>query len=158
MRIHANIERSETIFQIGQSNSQKKKSDNHQGVRFMSVTEQDDWTDGALSKDERNWATISHISTLSGCVIPLANIFAPFIVWYMKKDQSEHVAEQAKEAMNFQISMTLYILVSILLIFVVIGIPILIGIVFFDIVMTIVAAVKANEGGSYKYPLTIRLL
>ncbi|MEE2991835.1 MAG: DUF4870 domain-containing protein [Gemmatimonadota bacterium] len=64
----------------------------------------------------------------------------------MKKDESDFIAEQAKEAMNFQISMTLYILVSILLIFVVIGIPILIGVVFFDILMTIVAAVKANEG------------
>ena len=78
--------------------------------------------------------------------------------WCMKKDESDFIAEQAKEAMNFQISMTLYILVSILLIFVVIGIPILIGVVFFDIVMAIVAAVKANEGEVYRYPFTIRLL
>ena len=78
--------------------------------------------------------------------------------WWKKKDESDFIAEQAKEAMNFQISMTLYILVSILLIFVVIGIPILIGVVFFDILMTIVAAVKANEGEVYRYPFTIRLL
>lgn len=78
--------------------------------------------------------------------------------WWMKKDESDFIAEQAKEAMNFQISMTLYFLVSILLIFVVIGIPVLIGVVFFDIVMTIVAAVKANEGEVYRYPFTIRLL
>ena len=78
--------------------------------------------------------------------------------WWMKKDESDFIAEQAKEAMNFQISMTLYILVSILLIFVVIGTPILIGVVLFDILMTNVAAVKANEGEAYQYPFTIRVL
>ena len=124
----------------------------------MSVIEQDEWAPTTLSKEDRNWSTISHISTISGCFIPLANVIAPFIIWWMKKDAYPYVGKQAKEAMDFQISMTLYLLISIPIIFIVIGIPIIIAVAVFDVVMTVVAAVKANEGKAYRYPFTFRLL
>lgn len=64
---------------------------------------------------------------------------------------------QGKEAVNFQISITIYSFISAILIVVVIGIALL-GILFvWWIVLTIVASVKASDGVSYRYPLTIRI-
>ena len=68
------------------------------------------------------------------------------------------VEDQAKEALNFQISMLIYITVSALAICIVVGIvttPILAVV---QIVYTIIGALKANQGEHYRYPLTIRLV
>jgi len=54
--------------------------------------------------------------------------------------------------------MTIYIIASVILIFVVIGIPILIGLGIFDFIITIIAAIKANDGIKYRYPITIRFI
>ena len=112
----------------------------------------------ASKKDENMWAMLCHLSTFSGFIIPLANIIAPLIIWSMKKDEFPLVEDQGKEAMNFQISMTIYFICAAILIFILIGIPLLIGLATFDIIVTIIAAVKANEGTKYRYPLAIRLL
>ena len=109
-------------------------------------------------KDENMWAMLCHLSTFSGFIIPLANIIAPLIIWSMKKDEFPLVEHQGKEAMNFQISMTIYFICAAILILILIGIPLLIGLATFDIIVTIIAAVKANEGTKYRYPLAIRLL
>lgn len=109
-------------------------------------------------KDENMWAMICHLSTLSGFIIPLANIIAPLIIWSMKKDEFPLVEDQGKEALNFQISMTIYCISAAILILIIIGIPLLIGLAIFDIIVTIIAAVKANEGSKYRYPLAIRLI
>ena len=68
------------------------------------------------------------------------------------------VDDQGKEAVNFQISMTIYIVACIFLIFIAIGVPLLILVGLFDVIITIIAAIKANEGTKYRYPLTIRLI
>jgi uncharacterized Tic20 family protein len=108
--------------------------------------------------DENMWAMFCHLSTFAGFVFPFGNIIGPLIIWTIKKDEYPLVMDQGKEAMNFQISMTLYYLVSIVLIFIVIGIPILIALGVFDIVVTIIAMVKAGEGVAYRYPLAIRFI
>jgi uncharacterized Tic20 family protein len=77
-------------------------------------------------------------------------------MWQIKKDPMPFGSEQAKEALNFQLSMLLYIIISVVLIFVAIGI-ILMPIVF-DLVFTIIAAIKANDGVAYRYPLCIRFV
>ncbi|SVE25413.1 uncharacterized protein METZ01_LOCUS478267, partial [marine metagenome] len=68
------------------------------------------------------------------------------------------VADQGKEILNFQISMTLYFIVSAVLAIVLIGIPILIGLAIFGFIIIIVAAIKANDGIKYRYPITIHFL
>lgn len=108
--------------------------------------------------DENMWAMFCHLSTFAGFIFPFGNIIGPLIIWTIKKDEYPLVMDQGKEAMNFQISMTIYYLVSIVLIFIVIGIPILIALGVFDIVVTIIAMVKAGEGVSYRYPLAIRFI
>ncbi len=112
----------------------------------------------AGKKDENMWAMLCHLSTFSGFFIPLANIIAPLIIWSMKKDEFPLVEDQGKEALNFQMSMTIYCIGAAILILIVIGIPLLIGLAIFDIIVTVIAAVKANEGSKYRYPLAIRLI
>jgi len=110
------------------------------------------------NREERMWAMFCHLSGLAGFIFPFGNIIAPLVIWLVKKEESELVNDQGKEALNFQISMTIYIIASIILIFLVIGIPLLIILGIFSLIVVIIAAIKANEGEKYRYPLTIRFL
>jgi uncharacterized Tic20 family protein len=99
--------------------------------------------------DERTLAILCHALGIFFWILP------PLIIYLWKKDDSPYVAEHAKEAFNFQL--TLGIICVILFIT-------LIGIIFLwvpwlmDIVLCIIAALKAGENKVYRYPLTIRLL
>ena len=110
------------------------------------------------NRDERMWAMFCHLSALIGFIIPFGNIIAPLVLWTLKKEEYPLVNDQGKEALNFQISMTIYVIASIILIFVVIGIILLILLGIFSLIVIIIAAIKANEGEKYRYPLTIRFL
>ncbi len=113
----------------------------------------------SISKDERMWAMLSHISAFAFFVFPaFGNILGPLIIWLIKKEEYPFVDEQGKEALNFQISITIYSLAAALLSIILIGIPILIALFFFDFIMVVVAAIKANDGFHYKYPLSIQLI
>lgn len=101
---------------------------------------------------------LAHLSALSGFIIPFGSILGPLIIWLIKRDEMSFVNDQAKEALNFNISMTIYMLVSLVLVFVVIGIPLMIVLGIAWLVLAILAAVKANEGVAYRYPLTLRLV
>ena len=111
-----------------------------------------------ITKDERTWAMLCHFSSLCMFIFPFGNILAPLIIWLIKKDEMSFVEDQAKEVLNFQISMTIYLIGSIILIIVFIGIPILIGLGIFNVIITIFAGIKANDGKSYRYPLNLRLI
>jgi uncharacterized Tic20 family protein len=76
----------------------------------------------------------------------------------VKKDQFPLVDDQGKESLNFQISMTIYGIVALILSFLLIGIPLLVLIVLGDLVFAIIAAIEANKGVPYRYPFTIRFL
>jgi uncharacterized Tic20 family protein len=115
-------------------------------------------TTAVESADARNWAMGAHLSALAGMIVPFGNVIAPLIVWLVKRDQSPLVDREGKEALNFQLSMTIYMLVSALLIFAFIGIPLLVVVCVLDLVLTIVAAIKTSSGESYRYPFTIRFL
>jgi uncharacterized Tic20 family protein len=112
-----------------------------------------------LTEEEENkWAMWAHISTFSNALVPLGNFIGPIVIWQLKKNESEFVADQAKEALNFQITILIYALISFLLIFIFIGIFLIIGLVFFSLIVVIVAGVKANNGEYYRYPMCIRLI
>ena len=116
-----------------------------------------------VSKDARMWAMLCHLGGLAGFIFPFGNIILPLVLWQIKKDESSFIDEQGKEAVNFQISMTLYLLVGVALCFITcvgaVLIPfIAIAIGMFDLIFLLIAAVKANNGQSYQYPLIIRLI
>jgi hypothetical protein len=109
-------------------------------------------------KDARTWAMLSHIGAFAGYIIPFGHIIAPLIIWLIKKDESPFVDDQGKESLNFQISMSIYALIAALLTLVVIGVVLLIAVVIFDVIMVIIAAVRANSGERYRYPLCMRFI
>lgn len=111
-----------------------------------------------LTKDDKTFGMLCHLIALAGCIIPVGHIIGPLVIWLIKKDQSAFVNDQGKESLNFQISMTIYGIVSAILIFVLIGILTSIVLGIFWLIMVIMATVKANEGIAYRYPITIRFL
>ncbi len=108
--------------------------------------------------EERQWALICHLSALCGYIIPFGNIIAPIVIWSMKKDEMPMVDEHGKEVINFQISITIWIIVSGIFIVLLIGIPVLIALIMLQLVFVIIGAIKADSGILYRYPLTIRFI
>ena len=111
-----------------------------------------------VSKEERNWALLGHLSALLIYCTLVGGIIAPLIVWLIRKEEGGFAAEQAKEALNFQITVFLigllcWPLCLILIGFVLLGI---LGVV--NLVLVIVAAVKVSEGIAYRYPFNLRLI
>jgi uncharacterized Tic20 family protein len=108
--------------------------------------------------EERKWAMFAHIGTFSSMFVPLGNIIAPIVIWQLKKNESPFVVEQAKESLNFQITLMIYAVISFLLVFIVIGFFLIFALAIFGLIIVIVAGVKANEGEHYRYPMTLRLI
>ncbi|MCA9228792.1 MAG: DUF4870 domain-containing protein [Planctomycetales bacterium] len=109
--------------------------------------------------DARQWAMFAHLAALSGYVgLPFGNIIGPLVVWLMKKDQYPFVDDQGKESLNFHISILIYGFVAGVLLCVYIGFVLLPAVILVDVIVTILAALAANKGETYRYPLTIRFL
>jgi uncharacterized Tic20 family protein len=141
----------------------------------MNVIDPTTAPDAGVSADERQWGMFSHLSiilaALITAVVGLPGCLAflgPLIIWMVKKETMPFVADQAKEALNFSILLTIISLVLI-----VVGIPFglltlglgfilfgLIGLVvgIAALVLIIIAAMKANEGVRYRYPFNLRLV
>ncbi len=103
--------------------------------------------------NDKLWAIFSHLSALLGVGLVL-----PLVVYLVMRKESDFVAANAREALNFHISVFIYCVSCIPLVFVLIGIPLLVVIGVGTLILSILAAVKASEGGCYRYPLTIRLV
>jgi uncharacterized protein len=112
----------------------------------------------ASPSSARTWETLCHLSALLGYVVPLGNFIGPLLVWQLKKNEFPSVDPHGKESLNFQISCLIYAIVSGLLIFVLIGIPLLVAVGVFDLVCVIIATIKVNNGDPWRYPLTLRLI
>ena len=106
---------------------------------------------GMDQKQERTWALFAHLGGLLGFIPPL-------VIWLVKKDESPLIDDNGKEALNFQITIAIAYLVAFVLVFVLIGFFIMMALNVFNIVMVIIAAIKANEGQKYRYPVCIRFI
>ena len=109
-------------------------------------------------KEERHWAMLSHLGTFSAFLIPFGNIIVPLVIWQVKKEESAFTVDHSKESLNFQISLMIYYIAATLLILILIGFLLFIGLFIFNIIIVIMAGVKASEGKYYQYPLTIRFI
>ncbi len=109
-------------------------------------------TDTAIAADDKNIAVITHLAGM------LFSIFPALLVWLLKRNDNAFVADQAREALNFQITILIAQAVSCILVFVVIGFLFL-GLVWLaNIFFCIMAAIAASKGEHYRYPLTLRLI
>src|SRR5688500_12514274 len=75
----------------------------------------------APTADERQWGMFAHLSSLVGLAVGGLTPLGPLIIWLVKKDQSPFVADQAKEALNFQIAIFIASLICVALAMVLIG-------------------------------------
>ncbi len=144
------------------------KRSNNSGVKPLGATEGDNvqtnWVTGEIDKEERKWAMFCHLSGLAGLspILPAVGCaVAPLVIWQLKADEFPFVAEQGRRAVNFQLSMLLYATIGIIICFVSLVGAFLVPVVFcifglVDLIFVLIAAVKANRGQEYRYPLTIR--
>lgn len=111
------------------------------------------------TREEKNWALFAHLASLAFFLgIPFGNILGPLVIWLARKDQSAFVAEHGRESLNFQLSVTLYGLVSAILCLVLIGFVLLIALAVVAFVLVVMAALRADRGEPYRYPFTIRFV
>lgn len=110
------------------------------------------------SLTDKQWAMACHLGSLLGFMVPFGNIIIPLIIWSMKKDESPLIDRSGKESINFQLSITLYIIISVILIFLVIGIFMVVALVILQIVLVIIAAIRVDQGEEFRYPITIRFI
>lgn len=111
-----------------------------------------------VSEEERQWGMFAHLSGLAGFIVPFGNFIGPLIIWQIKKDDMPFVDDQGKEALNFQITVTLAVISCIILMFIVIGVLLLPLVGIAALVLTVIAAIKAHGGEAYRYPWCLRLL
>jgi uncharacterized Tic20 family protein len=113
---------------------------------------------GLPSSEQRQWAMFAHLSALIGLIVPFGNVLGPLVIWLVQKDKMAFVDDQGKEALNFQITVFGAALISAFLMLILIGFLLIFVVGLGALVLTIIAAIKANEGVAYRYPLTIRLI
>lgn len=125
---------------------------------------------GTPSAEERQWAMFAHLSALVGGLVTagwlasLGCVIGPLIIWQIKKETMPFASEQAKEALNFNITLAGIMVILMALGFLTIGIgfivigPLMLLIGLAALVFIIIAAIKSNEGVAYRYPFTLRLI
>lgn len=124
---------------------------------------------GAPVQDERQWAMFAHLSALLGWLVTSGvggwgSFLGPLVIWLIKKDTMPFVADQAREALNFNLTVSAIFLVLLILSVLTLGIgflvtlPIMLIVGLAALVLVIMAALKANEGVAYRYPFALRLV
>ena len=110
-------------------------------------------------KQERVWAIFCHLSSLVAFMgIPFGNVLGPLVLWLLKKGEMPLVDEEGREALNFQISMTIYTIVAFILCFVAVRFLLIFPIILFNVVLVIIASVKTSNGEKFCYPCTIHFI
>lgn len=120
---------------------------------------------GAPTAEEKQWAMFAHFSALLGVLVGgWLSFLGPLIIWQIKKDTMPFVADQAKEALNFNITVSAIILMLWIVTFVtlflasILTFPLMFVIGVAALIFVIIAGIKANEGVAYRYPFAVRLV
>ena len=123
-----------------------------------------------ISAEQRQWAMFAHLSALAGGIVTagwagsIGCFLGPLVIWLMKKETMPFVDDQAKEALNFNITVAIAFFVLFLLTLGTLGlgailtVPLMIIVGLAWLVLTVIAAIKSNEGVRYRYPFAIRLV
>lgn len=113
----------------------------------------------STSSNVRTWTVLCHASALLGFIAPGGgHILAPLIVWLIKRGEYPEVDAHGKESLNFQISMLIYSIIAAILCLLLIGFLLLAILHVLNLVLVIIASIRASEGQLYRYPFTIRLI
>jgi uncharacterized Tic20 family protein len=109
---------------------------------------------GAASQEDRTLALITHLSGI------FLSFIVPLIIWLTNKDKADKgfLNDQAKEALNFQITIAIAWVIAIALSALLIGFLLYPIIILANLIFCILAGIKANEGVAYRYPFALRLI
>jgi uncharacterized protein len=107
--------------------------------------------------EQRNWAMIAHLSAFA-MFVGVPSFVGPLVIWLMKREEHPFIAEHGREALNFNISVLIYLIVAGILVLVLVGFLLMIAIGIAWLVVTIQAAIAASNGQTYRYPATIRFV
>jgi hypothetical protein len=107
-----------------------------------------------VSQDDKTMGMIAHLSGI------VAGFIGPLVIWLINKDKTDKgwLIGQAKEALNFQITVVIAMIIAIVLMFVLIGMLLVPLIAIGNLVLCIMAGMKANSGEDYRYPVALRLI
>ncbi|TNG00104.1 MAG: DUF4870 domain-containing protein [Gammaproteobacteria bacterium] len=112
-----------------------------------------------MTEKERTYATWMHLSGLTSYIgIPVGHILVPLVLWLLKRKESVYLDQQGREILNFQLTITFYLIFSYLLVYILIGFLLLGIVVLLHIVATIIAAVRTYDGQMFRYPVTLRVI
>lgn len=111
------------------------------------------------SETERTWGMLAHLAALFGLVAPIVgNVAGPWLLWLLKRDESAFVGEQARESLNFNITVSLAAIPCLLAVLVLIGVVLCLVLLIAWITLTLTAAIRASEGVHYHYPFALRFV
>jgi len=137
-----------------QGNQQYQQQGFHPGT----MQSQQQQMNGFIQSNQKSEAAIAHLLYFSSFLIGPLWIIVSIIFYIVKKDEQSFVSYHAKEALNFSLTILLAIFVSLLLVLVIIGIFTLLALVVIGFIFPIIAALAANKGEYYKYPICIRFI
>jgi uncharacterized Tic20 family protein len=106
------------------------------------------------SSDDRILGLLAHLLA----IVPGIGIFGPLVIYLLRQNESSFVSANAKESLNFQITIIIACIISWLLVVVLIGFVLLAILGVLNVVLVIVATVKASENKIYRYPFNLRLI
>ena len=105
-----------------------------------------------ISSDDKNIVVLTHLGGILFSFLP------GLIVWLLKKDDNAYIGENAREALNFQITLLIGYVISWVLAFILIGFALIWLLWLANIIFCIMAAVATSKGESYRYPFALRLI
>ncbi|MDO9274737.1 MAG: DUF4870 domain-containing protein [Lutibacter sp.] len=121
-----------------------------------------------VTQNDKNYSSITHLSSFAGCIFPLGNVIAPLVLWSAKKNESAYIDTHGKAAVNFQLSLMLYAFLLAMLIIPLTIFTLGLGLIavilgFIPVILIIIAAIisasiKATHGEYYHYPFTIEFI
>ena len=108
-----------------------------------------------IAPEDRALAALTHLSGLSGYVIPLGGVLVPIVIWAVKKD-SPVIAAIAQQAIVLNVIVFLLVAVTLVLFLTIILIPLVVlfwcALALVALALPIIGAIKANDGHYYRYP------
>jgi len=114
---------------------------------------------GMTARQEQVWACFCHLGAFLAFILPFSGmVLGPLVLWLLRRDASQFVNREGKKAVNFQLSVFVYLLMGLVLTWAYIGYAILTLLLCVDIVCVVAASLKANNGEDFQYPLTIQFI
>ena len=110
------------------------------------------------SKEARQWAMFCHLSALLGIWIPFGTLIGPLILWQIKREMDPFIDAQGKEALNFQITVSIAMIIGYILTGIFLGGIVLALVGLANVVLSVMGALAENQGGQFKYPFSIKVV